>query len=271
MRSTATIILTIVLALMLLAPATYAQRLSAERNATVDPSGADVINVTARAGTLVMEGDEKYTEVQVRGTARADAQDLLDQITLRAYKEGDTVYIEAQVPDGMNNAALDLEITLPFRLRADVEDSSGDAEISGLSGLNVEDNSGSLRVSGIVGDLTVEDSSGDLSISGVTNGAVRVSDSSGDMQITGVNGAVTITEDSSGDIRVTGVSGPVEIGQDSSGGIYMEGISGDITIREDSSGDIDVRAVAGNFTVERKGSGDVRHSNVAGQVRIASN
>ena len=232
----------------------WGQDYTAPRSGSADAKGASLVDVIALAGSLEIRGVEGLTEVRVKGTARASDEDYLDEIKLRVERSGNRVLVVAVIPQRRNtwnnnmHRGLDLVIEVPKGIALDVEDSSGELEISDVGTLDLEDSSGDIELENITGAVRVDDSSGEMRISNV-RGEVRVDDSSGDIMIRDITGRVIIDDDSSGDIDVTDVSGSVEI-------------------TSDTSGDIDVRRVGGDFTVAHDGSGSIRHSGVKGEVSV---
>lgn len=224
----------------------------ADREATVDMAGAAHIRIDAGPGSLHVNG-RAGARVRAHGTACASTDSLLEGIRLVAERRGDTVYVEAVVPEhGMgwkSYAYLDLVVEVPERTALEVEDASGDTIIENVGATKVTDSSGDLRIAGVRGDLAVRDGSGDLDISDV-DGTIRLRDGSGQIRVRDA-GSVVVESDSSGDIDIANVRG-------------------DVSILDDGSGGIEVAGVGGNFTVEDDGSGGIHHSGVKGQVRIPS-
>lgn len=225
---------------------------TAPRNAVVNASGARIVEVEAAAGSLRVEGKPGLTQVQVTGTARASSQGLLDDIRLIAERNGDRVFIKADIPEqaGWNDngeAALDLVVQVPQGMNADISDGSGDAKVYN------------------VGDLEMSDGSGELLIDGAQS--VRVTDGSGSLTIENVRGDVTVN-DGSGDIDVRNVTGSFTVESDGSGGINATDVRGSVIVRNDGSGGIDVNKVGKDFRVENKGSGDIEYADVSGTVDI---
>lgn len=225
---------------------------TAPRNAVVNANGARIVEVEAAAGSLRVEGKPGLTQVQVTGTARASSQVLLNDIRLIAERNGDRVFIKADIPDqnGWNDngeAALDLVVQVPQGMNADISDGSGDAKIYN------------------VGDLEMGDGSGELLIDGAQS--VRVTDGSGSLTIENVRGDVTVN-DGSGDIDVRNVTGSFTVESDGSGGINATDVRGSVIVRNDGSGGIDVNKVGKDFRVENKGSGDIEYADVSGTVDI---
>ncbi len=224
----------------------------AARSAGLDASGAKRIEIVARAGSLRVTGRAGAARLEAHGTACASDAKLLDQVQIKATREGTTLRVEAQVPEGgwglTGGAALDLVVDLPDSLPLQVTDSSGPLQIRAVAALQLDDSSGEILVEDVRGDLRVQDSSGEMTLAQI-RGDVRIHDSSGEIEVSHVGGSVDVEQDSSGGIRVTQVGGSVHVGQD-------------------SSGPIDVRDVGGDFSVEHDGSGGIRHSGVKGRVSL---
>jgi hypothetical protein len=225
-----------------------------ERSAAVSASGADLIRIAARAGSLRIEGRPGLSEVRVRGEACSSQERYLEQIELRAERVGDEVRIEAVIPEmrgfGNMQARLDLVVEVPESLALDVDDSSGGVEIRRVAALRLRDSSGEIDVSDVRGEVEIEDSSGEILLRGV-GGNVRLSDSSGEIDVRDVAGSVLVESDGSGEIEIAEVER-------------------DVRIQRDGSGSISVSDVRGDFVVERDGSGRVRHEGVGGTVRVPS-
>ena len=236
----------------LIGSAAHAQ-FTAPRNAVVNASGARIVEVEAAAGSLRVEGKPGLTQVEVTGTARASSQSLLNDIRLIAERDGDRVFIKADIPDQDgwdDNGMLDLVIQVPQGMNADTSDGSGYAKIYN------------------VGELEMGDGSGELLIDGAQS--VRVSDGSGSLTIENIRGDVRVN-DGSGDIDVRNVAGSFIVDSDGSGGINATDVRGSVIVRNDGSGGIDVNKVGKDFRVENKGSGDIDYAEVTGTVEIPDN
>lgn len=246
---------------------------SAGRSANIDTSGITRIVMGTGAGDLKVRGEPGRSKLEARGEACASSDQLLDQIQIETRREGSTVYLKTRMPDlkggfiGNQYAMLDLDIALPDSIPVDIEDSSGDLDLSRVRSAVIADSSGEIEIEDIAGDLEVSDSSGDVAIERVA-GRLQVTDSSGDLHIENIQGDVLIPIDSSGDIRLVQV-GSVHIRNDTSGEIYIRGVNHDVRVDVDSSGDINVEEVGGNLTVGADSSGTVHHSKVIGTVQLA--
>lgn len=242
----------------------------ASRSAEVDASGVRKVIVDVGAGDLRITGTPNTTAVRVKGEACAESSRALEATQLEVRREGDTVHVIAVMPEKdsyIRNATLDLRIDLPSSVAVEVDDSSGDIEISKVAGARVDDSSGDQSVHDITGDVTIDDSSGDVDVKSI-RGAVVVRDSSGDVKVVDIVGNVTIPSDSSGSLSLRRISGDVLIEADSSGDISIEDVNRSVRIDRDSSGDIRVSDVGSDFTVLKDGAGGISHRNVLGKVSL---
>jgi hypothetical protein len=249
----------------------------ADRAAGVDAKGVDKVVIRAGAGDMKVVGRSNAVRVEARGRACAGKQEMLDAAQISVRREGNTIYVETILPQndahwswGKNEYAyIDLGVALPANVPVEATDSSGDTVMEDLAALNIQDSSGDLEISRVAGLVEVGDSSGDLAIDDA--GSTRVRDSSGDIEIEKIREAVEVLSDSSGDIHIVEVGGSVRIEQDSSGGIRVEDVKGDVTVDSDSSGDIYAGRVGGNFTVREDSSGSIDHDAVSGKVSVPDN
>jgi len=264
-----------VLASLGIASGAYADncRHSADRTATVDTTGASKIVIATGAGDLKVRGQTGQSSLQANGKACASQEDLLNEIQIETRREGNTIYFKTLMPTLVDAsllfnryATLDLTIVIPDSIAIELEDSSGDLQLSKVKSAIVADSSGEIDIEDIGGDLEVTDSSGDIEIERVA-GNLKVEDSSGDMELENIQGTVEIPVDSSGDINIA-QAGSVLIHRDSSGEIVIRRVNHDVRIDSDSSGDIDVEEVAGNFSVGADGSGGIQHAKVLGKVEL---
>jgi hypothetical protein len=207
----------------------------APREATVEAGGATALRVLAKAGALRVAGEPGLSQVVVRGNACASKAALLGSIRLRAQRIGDVVHVEAELPEGSwdnEQAVLDLDIRVPAGLAAEIEDGSGEAEISGLASVRIDDGSGSLRITDVAGEVRVRDGSGELEVAHA--------------------GSVVVEEDGSGSIVVRDVKSSVTVDNDGSGSIEVRDVAGDLTITDSGSGGVQVENVQGRVDVPRR-------------------
>ena len=204
---------------------------TAPRSAALPLAGATRIKVIGRAGTLKVAGRVGATEVRATGTACSSSRKELDEIQLRATRNGGEIRIEAEVPElnwSWGDRKLDFEVSLPANVPVNVIDGSGELTIENTAALDVEDGSGSLTIRHVNGNLSVQDGSGSMTIEDVT-GTVRI--------------------------------------HDGSGGIIVHRVGGSVFLN-DGSGSVDVTDVGGDFIVESKGSGHVSYERIRGKVDV---
>jgi hypothetical protein len=245
------------------------------RNATVPIAGARLVQISAGAGSLRVQGQPGATTVSVAGEARAPNDALLAAIRLIAEPRGDVIHIETVMPSarsgwhflsiGGHSPVLNLVITVPAGMAVAAADGSGEAEFRGTGALSVRDGSGSLIVEDVMGEVDINDGSGELTVVNVT-GPLRVEDASGSIRLEGVGRDVTVS-DGSGEIVIRR-AGNVRIASDGSGAIDIQDATGTVRIDSDGSGDISVRNIGGDFIVSRGGSGRIRYDSVRGRVDV---
>lgn len=266
----------------------------ADRMVEAAMDGIDHVIVRAGGGDLQIEGELGRRGVLATGLACAPRERQLDQLQIRTSREGDSLVVATEIPEGFNplnwfraDGWIHLTVKVPAGVSIDVEDSSGSARISKVGSARITDSSGDLHIENVRGGVTVGDGSGNIVIRGLhgplrlANGSGDVSiaemsgdiiianDGSGEITIEDVQGNVTIGEDGAGDIRVQRVSGSVKIEEDGAGDIFVSEIKNDVSILRDTSGEIEVAAIDGDFAVEDAGSGGVRHQGIGGSIRLA--
>jgi hypothetical protein len=242
----------------------------AQRSGAVDVAGVQKIVMRTGAGELEVNGRDGAPRISASGNACASSQELLDAMQISVRREGNTAYVDTNIPiDKLRTlsdayAYIDVVIDVPSNLPVDAQDSSGEAELRDLAALDMRDSSGELEIEHVKGAVNLQDSSGEIRIRDV--GSVRLEDSSGDVLIEKVAGAVDIVSDSSGDLVVRNAGGKVDVRQDSSGDIRVSDVRGSLEVGVDSAGSIHARNIEGDFTVGSDGSGSITHENVKGKV-----
>ena len=226
-------------------------KFSAERKGGIDTTGAERVEILARAGDLTVR-PASGTALGAAGRACASRQEFLDETQLHVRRSGNVIQVAVQVPEKMSGigtfyAYLDLHVVVPAGLPVEITDSSGDMNVDGVSVVRINDSSGDITARNLPADVEIDDSSGDIRVEDAA-GAVRVTDSSGDIVIRGAQG--------------------VHIPLDSSGDISIERVTGNVIIDRDSSGDVLVSEVGGNVELLADGSGQVRVADVKGTVRL---
>jgi len=222
-------------------------KFSAERKGGIDTTGAERVEILARAGDLTVR-PASGSALGAAGRACASRQEFLDETQLHVKRAGNVIQVHVQTPEKMSGigifyAYLDLQVVVPEGLPVDITDSSGDMDLEGVRVVRVTDSSGDVTARRLLADVEIDDSSGDVRVEDAA-GAVRVADSSGDIVIRGAQ-SVHIPQDSSGDIIIERIAGDVTIDRDSSGDVLVSNVGGNVELRADSSGLVRVTDVRG--------------------------
>jgi DUF4097 and DUF4098 domain-containing protein YvlB len=220
---------------------------------TLDLAGTQQLLINAAAGELKVTGSSDSRTAKINGRVCASEEEWLEDSRIET-QGGKNAEINVELPTssgwswGNNYVYMDLVVEVPDDILLEINDSSGDMEISGVGAVSVRDSSGEIEIENSAGPVSVQDSSGDI-------------------EITDIRGDVTIESDSSGDIRGRDIEGSVLVANDSSGDIRFRDVGENFVVEHDSSGDISATGVGGDFEVMRDGSGSIDASNVTGQVK----
>lgn len=216
----------------------------------VDTSGISTVRVITGAGSLEVTG-RTGGPIEATGTACASNQNDLEDIRLVTRKRGQTLEIEAEIPDQNRSwgrsARMDVRISLPDSIELEIEDGSGSIEIRNTGDTRIDDGSGSITVHG-ARSLWIDDGSGDIDIENIA-GLVEIEDGSGDIDIRDVRNTVRILDDGSGGIDIKRVTGNVIIDDDGSGGIYVTEVGGDLVVGDHGSGGLSFDRINGKVSV----------------------
>jgi DUF4097 and DUF4098 domain-containing protein YvlB len=232
----------------------------AARSATVDAAGARLLDLEAGSGSLKVIGKPGLKSVVIRGKACASSADLLNDIELDARRSGSNVVVSANVQDNDNHrgwrnneyARLDIVVEVPQGMDADIDDGSGEVELTDLGAVTLHDGSGEITADRLT-SARITDGSGEISLSDV-GGRVDIKDGSGEITLRNIDGAIDI-HDGSGEIKIRNAKNSVRI-SDSSGGIDVVDVGGDFIVDDDGSGGIEYDNVRGKIDIPRKKSRD---------------
>ncbi len=222
-------------------------KFSAERKGGIDTTGAERVEILARAGDLTVR-PAPGSALGAAGRACASRQEFLDRTQLHVRRAGNVIQVHVQTPEDMSGigilyAYLDLQVVVPDGLPVGITDSSGDMSLDGVEIVRITDSSGDITARRLPADVEIDDSSGDVRVEDAA-GAARVSDSSGDVVIRGAK-SVHVPRDSSGDLVIERVSADVRIDQDSSGDVFVTNVGGNLEFLADGSGQVRVTDVRG--------------------------
>lgn len=226
-------------------------KFSADRQAAIDTTGAERIEIAARGGTLDVR-PATGTRLLAIGKACVSREAYLAETQVHARRQGKIIQLFVQVPEDMKGigtfyATLDLDVQVPAGLPVEVTDTSGAIAIDKVHVTRITDSSGDLVARDLPADVEINDSSGDIRVENAA-GLVKITDSSGDIVVRGAR-EVLIPSDSSGDIEIEQVSGSVRIENDSSGDIQVAKVGGNVAVLADSSGRLTVARIAGSVAL----------------------
>ncbi|MEQ9404015.1 MAG: DUF4097 family beta strand repeat-containing protein [Cyclobacteriaceae bacterium] len=205
----------------------------------------------------VERGDRNYVTGVIKGKGEKGDYTFDTEIT------GSTLVVKVIRKDrrswkGYNLSESKIELTIRDGVKLDIDNSSGDIYVTGLStdDSKIEATSGDITLKRIQADIEVETSSGDISIDQLT-GALEIQSTSGDQRIYNTDGDID-SRASSGDITISNFNGKME----------METTSGDVDIRG-GIGILNVQTTSGNIEgddIDLKGDAYFRAS--SGDVEI---
>jgi len=141
-------------------------RFSAERRGSLDTSGAERVEILARAADL----------------------DLRPATGSTVSAAGNVVQVHVQVPErmegiGIFHASLDLQVQVPTDLPVHVTDSSGDTTLDGVRVVRLQDSSGDIVARGLLADIEIDDVDGNVELRRDGSGQVRVTDVRGTVRV----------------------------------------------------------------------------------------
>ncbi|NMP31125.1 DUF4097 domain-containing protein [Thalassotalea sp. M1531] len=242
-------ILTVVLSGCMIQVNAKSADVTLQENLSLDAGSLNKFDIEAGAGSLEIRGDASSTEIQVQANIRTTED---KNYTLELDQSGSTARLVAKhhSHNGSwygSSPKIDLIIIMPDSLMLDIDDGSGEIEVSNIgNALNLKDGSGSATIENIKGNVKIDDGSGGLTITGV-QGNIELEDGSGSLVVSNVTGNVEI-DDGSGSLSVKDVSGKVTI-DDGSGGISVKR-AGALKIIDAGSGGLSISDIEGETDID---------------------
>lgn len=199
-----------------------------EKTFAVQPGG--LFRATTQGGDVIVQTAD-VTEVRItarqtiRASTEAEADELLEKLTLTMEQTGNEVTVEAkyerQRPSSWFRSwppvQVDFLVTVPTRFSADVRTSGGDVKVGSLAGtVKAHTSGGDIRLDRVDGDVTAHTSGGDITL---REGTARAK-----------------VHTSGGDILIEKAGGPVEAG--TSGGDIIIRSAANIISAHTSGGDV---------------------------------
>ncbi|SNT29282.1 Putative adhesin [Ekhidna lutea] len=214
---------------------TYAQNILAQSE--LEAENVDEVRVEGSfVDVYVTNGDRVYFKGEIRGNGGEGDYSFDTDIVGKTL----VIRVERKNKGSWKNYRIDksrIDITIVDGVKLDIDNSSGDVHVANLraSESKIEATSGDIKLRSIVANLDVETSSGDIDIDGLT-GDSEIESTSGDQEIYNSKGNIE-TRASSGDITISGFNGKIEV-QATSGDVEIRKGVGALKVRT-SSGEID--------------------------------
>ena len=223
---------------------------SLQETLSLETSSISSFDIDAGAGSLIIKGDDASTAINVQADIRTTDE---RNYTLVLDSSGGTARLVAKHNSHMgywkgSSPTIDLTITMPSHLALDIDDGSGN-----------------IQITNIANNLYLKDGSGSASIENI-KGNVKIDDGSGGLVVRDIQGNIDLN-DGSGGLTIANVTGDVEI-NDGSGELTIKDVTGKVTI-DDGSGSIEVSR-AGSLEIIESGSGGLSISEIEGEVDIDS-
>jgi DUF4097 and DUF4098 domain-containing protein YvlB len=171
--------------------------------------------INSAAGHVTIESSSTATAISINATKiiHSTKDEDFNRLIYQVTQNGNTINVTAK-PEQLNgptfrfNERVDISITTPRNVAANVKTGSGDVQLSGLENreqsLNIETGSGSVNATNIQGGtLKVKTGSGEVSLSTVTSG-LDVDSGSGAIRVTNSNVTALRLNTGSGEIRFNG-------------------------------------------------------------------
>ena len=231
------------------------------------------LSLETLSGSVVIRGDDGNV-VHVKAVENVEgeedeAAEALEQFKVEVKRDRDRIEVVARFPNrrGLlsrifdrgcesDHAWIDFEITVPSRLKVDVDATSADVDIADVAG--------DVSLDLTSGNVTGRDLGGDVTVDG-TDGAIELRDVAGDIAI----------DNTSGDVVIDTCRGGVEVDK-TSGGVTLREIEGDVTVDGTSSdvqgegigGFVSLDLVSGDVDLDRVGEG-VSFDAISGDIRVS--
>ena len=223
----------------------YSERES-EEHLTLDFNGAVVVNNAL--GKIVLQGaDVDNVEVRVVKKARSKvgtAADLLAQIKVETETSPEAAAITTLVPrtTSPEQASVDLFLTVPMELIADLRAGLGQIEVENVQGnLRIQSDLGAVKINRFTGDAAVE----------TALGAVEMRDSHFEREL------LVITH--LGDVSISGSLAETTIIENKLGGINLN-------LSPEESYAVEARVSLGNFSSDLPFRGEQSQNLVKGMI-----
>ncbi|MEE8142294.1 MAG: hypothetical protein V3T77_04280 [Planctomycetota bacterium] len=181
-------------------------------------AGVKSLKIRCGNGSVKVEGAPGERNVTVLARIRSNAKTLPEaeriarEVTLELQSQGtenpSLVINEPRTEGAHQDYWVDLLIQLPASVRVEIEEMTGDCNVSGLNGgFSLHNFNGRIDISQVFGGVEVK-SDGSSCIIKSVGGVISVTDKDGDLSISEVSGEVKVT-DSGGKLKIYNITGNV--------------------------------------------------------------
>lgn len=235
----------------------------------VAPSGADTLDVLSRAGSITITGtDATDCSIEAKIVARApsdeEAQELAEQVEIRAEVTESTLKVRSHEPDMKNNRSISVSYTIsaPRRMGVKCNSSYGSLSISDMEGrLDGESGNGSIKVRDIQGQTDLHTSYGSIECRNVAGPSISLRSNNGSIDVAQLRGSTT-AESTYGSIHCEDFSdGDLHL-KSGNGRVAVSNASFGVCNARSSYGAIAANALKGESVELKSGNGNVEADGV---------
>jgi DUF4097 and DUF4098 domain-containing protein YvlB len=222
------------------------------------------LDVATQLGSIEItgtEGNECHLSVRIvaRAPTEEEAQELAEQVEIRAESNGDALKVRADKPEQLHNRSISISytITVPRRMSVLCDSGYGSLSVTDLTGaVKGKTGSGSVRTENLGGPVDLTTSYGSITCRRSAGATVLLQSSSGSITAADLKGSAKIRT-SYGSITCTGFSGADLDLKTSSGRIALSDASFDGCLADTSYGSVVGGNLQGRTLKLRSGSGSV--------------
>ncbi len=223
-----------------------------------------LLKIESAAGDLKIIGGHELGSLKASASFRAFSAEEAKKkaATYTPFIEENDQFVLVRLNEGPDSK-VDAVFHIPAGTPLDIKNSSGKAEVAGISApVKIHGSSGAIDLKKINGAIEIASASGAVSIEDTDSSLVNVDSKSGEVSLTRVGGAISIRT-SSGSISMQEVHGRSVSAETASGSIEAD-------FSKPIVGNVSLRAVSGTVVAEIADGSDCRVSLSALQGAVAS-
>jgi DUF4097 and DUF4098 domain-containing protein YvlB len=163
---------------------------------------APTLDVENFAGSVTVQVGENGA-IHVVATKRALSQAALQAVVVNMTQQGNGVVIRATNSNPLNNASVELVITVPGATSAGVSTGAGNVDLSGLGGdVKVNTGAGSVTLESLTGKIDASSGAGSIDVRDAS-GTATISTGAGSINYQGVPAGDCSFDSGTGSIKLT--------------------------------------------------------------------